>query len=186
VKLSVSQRPSIGFLAVCATYLLVAAFFLFGLTTPDLDRVWRLHHLLKIGEVSLLDPADKALLTEAMARHERLASNLVDGEEIGVVSAHMDGWIETGQATLIRTPASGKYLTVRLQVETPADLLPMTAVLRGPGWQQKVEIAAHGEVDIPFPEPASAAEIIEIVLQGERLEAEDSVPGVRVSFGEKR
>ena len=43
------KHPSIGFAAVCATYILVAVFFFWGFKTPDLDRVWTVHHLMKLG-----------------------------------------------------------------------------------------------------------------------------------------
>jgi hypothetical protein len=54
------RRPSSGFVAVCATYVLAAAFLVWGFATPDLDRVWALHHELKIGKLGAPDTSCSA------------------------------------------------------------------------------------------------------------------------------
>ena len=119
------KRPSIGFVAVCLTYVLVAAFFLWGLKTPDLDRVWTLHHLLKIGEMEKLGKEDEDILARSMNRHEQLTEALLGGREIGIISSHMDGWISTPTATLLRTTDSKSFGAIDIYAQTPKDLLPL-------------------------------------------------------------
>ncbi len=186
-RLAVRKRPSAGFVAVCLTYLCVGAFFIFGFTTPDLDRVWTLHHLLKIGELDTLDDGDKKLLTRAMARHHGLAKNLLDGVELGLVSAHLDGWLEHHRATLIRTPDASFPGSVVLRVESPAELLPLTAVLAGPDWIVTRQVTARGVLELPLPRTAQAPEIMTLVLQGDALRSDQQVMlGVKVEAGVQR
>ena len=97
------RAPSIGFLCVCATYLGVLAFLGYGLRTPDLDRIWTLHHELKIGLRGAPRGAERELLERALDRHPELASALLSEGDIGLISRNSDGWITTPEATIVRT-----------------------------------------------------------------------------------
>jgi hypothetical protein len=129
LKVSLPKRPSVGFMAVCLTYCLVVAFFLWGFSTPDLDRIWTLHHLLRTGELGRLTPEDREILSDAIVRHESLARVLLDGAEIGIESAHLDGWIATPCVTLLRTRQSGRFHSISMDVQTPQDLMPFSIVV---------------------------------------------------------
>jgi len=76
-----------------------------------LDRVWQLHHQLKTGDVYALTQPDRELLVSAMARHPALAEALLAAGHIGIISAQRDGWIDTPEVTIIRTP---RALSTRL------------------------------------------------------------------------
>jgi hypothetical protein len=102
------RLPSIGFVAVVATYTLTAAFFFWGFRTPDLDRIWSLHHKLKIGRVYDIKKRDRKMLLRAMVRHKELARSLLPSGEIGIISENSDGWIATPIVTILRTPQSRK------------------------------------------------------------------------------
>ena len=94
------KKPSGGFVALCLTYLTGALFFAWSLATPDLDRVWTLYHMLKIGGVGHLAQDDRELFGAALTRHDNLAVALLHGAEIGVVSAHDSGWIASPNVTV--------------------------------------------------------------------------------------
>ena len=98
--------PSLGFCLIVLTYLLTAGFFAWGLSTPPLDRVWQLHHQLKTGDLYALGRDDRELLEAAMARHPELAQALLSSGQIGIISAHRDGWIDTPEVSIVRTPRS--------------------------------------------------------------------------------
>ena len=178
--------PSIGFVAVCLTYCLVVAFFLWGFSTPDLDRVWTLHHVLKTGEMTELEPNDRKLLTDAMHRHQRLTSALLGGDDIGIISAHAQGWIATPHVTILRTIKSKEYTAIFIDAQTPEDLLPFTIRVEGDGWQDKVKVEKHGRYQVGIPEIKGVPEIIEVELLGRDFEADPSALGIHLSFEEKR
>jgi hypothetical protein len=170
--------------AVCATYVLVAAFFIWGFSTPDLDRVWTLHHELKIGKLTKLKAGDRALLEACMARHAELARDLMDGDDLGIVSAHSEGWIATPTATVLRTEKAGRYRALSLEIQTPRDLLPYRIEVRGRGWSEKLEVTEQGVQEIDLPDPPETPEVIEVRMRGQSFEPDPSVLGVRLGFKE--
>jgi len=185
VKVSAGRWPSLGFVAVCATCFLVAAFFVWGFSTPYLDRVWTLHHELKIGKLKRLKAGDRALLEDCMARYPRLARALLDGKQIGLVSAHSDGWIATPTATILRTEKAGRYRALGLDIQTPKDLLPYHIVVRGRGWVERLEVTKQGVLKVDLPDTPVAPEVIEVRMKGRSFEPDPSVLGIRVRFEEK-
>ncbi len=175
-------KPSVGFVAVCIVHVLAISFFVWGFGTPPLDRVWTLHHLLKIGATEQLDPDDKALLQSAMTRHERLAENLIGDGQVGIISAHMDGWVETRWVTIIRTPEATER-TIELDVQTPKDVLPFSLKVYGNNWNKSIDITKQGFVEIAVPKPPGTPEIIELHFKGEGMESDPSVLGTKIRFG---
>ncbi len=186
MKTFLPKRPSVGFVAVCLTYCLVVAFFLWGFSTPNLDRVWTLHHMLKTGELDRLTPDDREILSDAIVRHEALAGALLDGAEIGIISAHLDGWIATPCVTLLRTTQSKPFRSISMDVQTPRDLIPFSIVVKGNGWKEKLDVKKHGRFEIDMPAVSDIPEIIEVILKGSDFESDPSMLGIKMTFEEKR
>ncbi len=179
--------PSLGFVAICITYLLVTAFFLWGLHTPDLDRVWTLHHELKTGRMKKLKKVDRNLLLGAMRRHPELTGALLKGRSIGMVSANNDGWIATPTVTILRTPVAQDHRHLLMDVQTPKDLVPfeLTVQVFGParvGKKTKQKIVAQGPVSWPLPAPGPDPEIIIVRLKELKFKADSSMLGIRIQF----
>ena len=190
------QRPSLGFSIVVATYALTVAFFAWGLSTPPLDRVWQLHHELKIGRLFKLSKEDRQLLTSAMQRHPSLAAAMLDSGQAGIISAHRDGWIDTPYVTmpqrpsrlkptyvtLIRTPRSPASLRLLFDVQTPLPYIPYDIEIDGAGWERKVAVEARGKLVVELPAPPPQPELIIIKIKGDELRADPASIGVRLSF----
>lgn len=174
-------RPSLGFILVIGSYALTLAFFAWGLSTPPLDRVWQLHHELKIGRAYALTPDEKDLLSGAMRRHPALAAALLPSGQIGIISAHRDGWIDTPEVTLIRTPRAS---TVRLllDIQTPPQHIPYKLELSGKSWHRGLEVSARGPLALDLPAPPAEPELLTLKLNGPGLRADPSSLGVRISF----
>jgi len=182
VSVGSGKLPSVGFVAVVATYAATAAFFAWGLAKPPLQRVWELHHLMKIGEIGRLDEADRELLEREMDERDALARDLIDGREIGIVSAHLDGWIATRDATLIRTPEAASVRELGIDVQAPDDLLPLEISIRGDGFEETREAAVHGLLRVPLPAPGDGPELIEVSVRGERSGGDTARMGVRITW----
>ena len=176
------QRPSLGFSVVVATYVLTLAFFAWGLSTPPLDRVWHLHHELKVGRIYKLSKEDRQLLTSAMQRHPTLAAALLDSGQAGIISAQRDGWIDTPFVTLIRTPRSPASLRVVFDVQTPLEYIPDNIEIDGAGWERKLSVEARGTLVVELPAPPREPELIIIKIKGDELRADPASIGVRISF----
>jgi hypothetical protein len=174
------RRPSSGFVIVCAVYAALAAFFVWGLSAPDLDRAWVLHHELKAGRVGAPSRDDIGVLTSAMARHDELARALLSEGEIGLISAHSEGWLTTTEATIVRTDkADARYLA--LEIATPAAHLPVAVDVEGQGWRKRLTIDSQGMHRIELPALPGQSELIVLRL-AEGAPRDPSAIGVRVSF----
>lgn len=178
------KRPSIGFVAVVATYLAAGGFVLWGLSTPPLDRVWVLHHELKIGLRGAPSADDTRLLRAALRRHRGLAHALLpDGEgDIGLLSKHADGWLATPEATLLRA-AGARQRELRIEIGTPLDLLPFTIEVEGDRFEQRLTAREHGVLTLMLPAAKDHAELFIVRLRGKKLRSDPSVLNLRLTVG---
>jgi hypothetical protein len=175
------RLPSVGFVALCLVCVAVVLFFVWALRTPVLERVWTIHHLTKIGELDRLSERDKALLGQAMAEHEDLTRDLLDGHELGIITAHVDGWIAAPVATLLRTPESTAR-ELKIDVQAPQELFPVQILVRGGDWKERREVKGHGVVALPLPAPDDGPEIVEVEAEAEDDDADHSLLGVRITW----
>lgn len=175
------RLPSAGFVAICAVCVAVVLFFAWALGTPPLDRVWEIHHLAKIGELGRLTAEDRALLEKAMAEHDELARDLLDGHALGIITAHIDGWIATPVATLLRTPES-EVRELRIDVQAPQDLFPVEVAVRGGSWSERRELVEHGALAVTLPAPKSGTEIVEVEIAALNLEADPALLEARITW----
>lgn len=175
------RLPSVGFVAFCLVCVAVVLFFIWALSTPALDRVWTIHHLTKIGEINRLNKKDKALLRQAMTEHDDLTRDLLDGHELGIITAHIDGWIAASVATLLRTPES-EARKLEIDVQAPQELFPVEIRVRGGNWKERREATEHGVVAIPLPTPESGPEIVEVAVESKDPEADSSLLGIRITW----
>jgi hypothetical protein len=176
------QRPSLGFSLVVATYALTVGFFAWGLSTPPLDRVWQLHHELKIGRVYKLSKEDRQLLESSMHSHPSLAAALLDSGQAGIISAHRGGWIDTPYVTIVRTPRSPAKLLLVFDVQTPQQYIPYKIEVDGRGWERKVEVQSRGPLTVELPPPPPEPELITLKIKGDELRADPSSIAVRITF----
>lgn len=184
MKTWAGRWPSAGFVAVWLTYGLVAVFFVWGFSTPPLDRVWSLAQGLKTGQIQRLKARDRATLSSSLVRYPALAGSLLDEREIGIISANNDGWIATPTATILRTPKSGGQRTLRLDVQTAVDLIPFEILVRGESFEKTVAVTGQGRLDIPLPEATTQPEIFEVRVRGKKFSADPSVLSLRLLFPE--
>jgi hypothetical protein len=177
------KLPSPGFVAIVLTNSALVAFLAWGFHTPKLHRVWELHHDLKIGTLGKLERGDYQLLDEAMTRHVELARGLLsDGEDIGLVSANSAGWLETPDATIIRTRAAGSSCVMVLDVKIPENALPLEIKVSGRHWERRVSLAKQGSTKLPLPELKGGAEIITLKVTSKDSRDEVATLGLRVGF----
>jgi hypothetical protein len=179
----------VGFVAVLLTNAALVAFLAWGFQQPPLDRVWELHHELKIGALGKLGSDDRALLHATMARYPALASALFSqGEVIGLLSANSQGWLETPDATILRSPLAGRSCSMVLDVKIPDHALPLKIDVEGLRWHRHLDIAHQGSSRLLLPELENGPEIITLAVASKASRDEVATLGLRVRFecAEKR
>jgi len=177
-----AKLPSIGCLAVLFTNIALVAFLFWGFREPALHRVWELHHELEIGTVGKLSSEDHALLSAELAEHDELAEALLSDGAIGLISANSDGWLETPDATAIRSAKAGAACVMDLEVRVPQGALPIVIEARGFGWQRRTSIARQGLTRLPLPDAGKVPEIITLEVASKGGDGKLPEPGIRVGF----
>lgn len=183
--ISKKRLPSIGFVCVCIAYVSTASFFAWGFSTPPLDRIWVLDKELKIGEKWKLSKQDERLFRRQLDLYPELAESLLSETQIGVISAQREGWIETPEVTILRTPQAGEFKYLVLNVQTPPEHLPLKVTIKGREWKEKLHVDRHERRTVELP-PSDTSELIVLELDGKKLRADSSVLGVHVSFAKEQ
>jgi hypothetical protein len=157
------------------------AFLAWGSSQPPLERVWELHHELRIGRTVQLAERDRQILTDALTRHPRLGAALLSAGQIGILSAAHDGWLETPDVTLLRTPRS---LARRIVLEVPANAphVPERVSLTGANFRSELATPGPGSFAFILPPPAPAAEILLLKLEGAGFTARRAPLDLRLRF----
>jgi hypothetical protein len=183
VPTSRRKRPSIGFVAICVAQLALVGFVAWGLSEPPLDRVWTLHHELKIGTRGAPKREDLPTIRAALRRHPTLGRALLHEGSIGLLSAHDDGWLDTPTATVLRL-AGTETRAMRIEIGTPEDLLPFDIEVEGDGFQHALTAREHGVLVVVLPAASDHDELFTVHLKGRKLRADPSMLNVRVTFEE--
>ena len=181
-RVSASKLPSLGFLAVLLVHLGLIVFLAWGFARPPLDRVWELHHALKIGKVGTLDSSDRALLLAAMARHPRLARALLSESDFGLVSANDRGWLETGTATVLRSAEAPEACVMRVEARLPEQAFPVTVDVSGASFNRRLTLAQAGESELGFPNGKHVAELFEVKTSANDAARSAGAFGIHLSF----
>lgn len=177
-----TRLPSAGFCALSGVHVGLLAFLIWGLTKPPLERVWELHHELKIGRVGRLETPDAELLSSALRRHPRLAAALLDKEPLGLVSAHSAGWLETAEATVLRSVDAADPCKMELEVRMPNEAFPVSIEVAAQGWGERVVMQDSGATWLALPKGSGAAEIISLIVRTRTPRQDGETLGVRAGF----
>jgi hypothetical protein len=171
-RVTASKLPSLGFVVVLLVHLGLVVFLAWGFARPPLDRVWELHHALKIGKIDTLESNDRALLLAAMTRHPRLAESLLPEGNFGLVSANSRGWLETPTATVLKSAAAPAPCVMRVEVRLPKQAFPVNVDVSGAGFSRRLTLPQAGSTELAFPSGKRVAELFEV-----RTSIKDSVQG---------
>ena len=120
------NRPGIGFVLLVAATLSAIAFFAWGLRTPELDVVWRLQTELMVGRRGPLERWETDVLARSLRRHPTIAEDMLDDAPAGVISANVDGVVESGYAYLVRrseTAPTTLHLSAGAGMTAPLELV---------------------------------------------------------------
>ncbi len=180
-RLTGPRLPSIGFVSIVVVHCTAVAFLFWGFSTPRLDRVWTLHHELKIGDISKLEDEDQDLLERAIIDHPSLAKALISRGDIGVISANRDGWIETPFVTLIRT-GDAETRELLLNIETSPEHLPFKVEVKGKGWERVIDVTERQEYRVELPPTSGSAEVIRANVKGKRFKSDPAILGIQIHF----
>ena len=158
-------RPTLGFLLVCVVYTCCILFLRWGAHSPDLDRVWFLDKELRTGVRTELTDEDLGALFRSMERHPGLSRGLLEGRELGLLSADGDGYLESDLAYVLRAPGTTSR-QMELSFQGSPAAYPLQVSLRlldadGQHTLEELEVAGPGTRPVTLP-PTATPQIVEI------------------------
>jgi hypothetical protein len=181
-RVSASKLPSLGFALVVLVNLGLVVFLAWGFRRPPLDRVWELHHALKIGKLGTLDSSDQALLLAAMARHRRLAEALLSEGHFGLVSQNSRGWLETPTATVLKSADAPDPCVMRVEARLPEQAFPVHVDVSGAGFSRRLTLGHASSSELGFPNSKHVAELFEVKTSVNDVGHSGGTFGVHLSF----
>lgn len=156
-------RPGPGFLVVFFTASVSAAFFAWGARMPELERVWRIQLGLEAGKRKALSASERAAFSDAIRRHPDLADGMLGARDIGIISAHRDGLIETNYVYLIRKKSSPKYV-LELTATDARGTKPIEVEVRTSSAEKKGTVASGAPFVWELPDEGPFPDLIEVRL----------------------
>ncbi|MFH1532845.1 MAG: hypothetical protein ABIK09_19145 [Pseudomonadota bacterium] len=153
-------RPGAGFLVITVGWILVVAFLAWGLSTPLLDRVWRLTERMQAAAFRGLTGDEVADLEEAVGAHPDLGREILGRRVVRIVEPAPERWSALGRQHLLVSEGWRGDRILEVQTDLPPDALPLELHLTGPGVDETVEIEALGVIGIPVQLPTTAGPIL--------------------------
>lgn len=161
-------RPGAGFLLSAAALVGGTCFFIWGIQTPPLDRVWRMQLELKIGAREALSPGEMELLQVTLSQYPDLADHMLEGAQSGMISAGAGHVVDGGYAYLVRkSPAADSSVEVSSGTGKKITVEIRTARSRERG---VVDEGKSGRWDLPqegpFPQLIGVHQVRDGAVQG--------------------
>lgn len=156
-----SKLPSLGLVAVVLVHAGLVGFLVWGFREPPLDRVWELSHELHVGKLGTLADRDRDLLLATLARHQRLTEALLSDREVGIVSAHTRGWLETPNASVLVSAKARPPCSMRVSIRAGSQAFPLKVEVSGTGWRRELVVPDAGGAELTFP-TSGRADIVEV------------------------
>ncbi|MBI4819760.1 MAG: hypothetical protein HY791_26030 [Deltaproteobacteria bacterium] len=110
--------PGAGLVVMAFGFVLAVSVLAFGLTTPRLDRVWRMEVELRLGVRPTLSKAEFRMFQDVLCDHPQLAASLVDEGDAALISRHRHGLVDHAYAYWVREAGHPK---VGMVVTLPRD-----------------------------------------------------------------
>ncbi|MBN2527035.1 MAG: hypothetical protein JXR76_11630 [Deltaproteobacteria bacterium] len=154
--------PTPGFWLLMGTSLAVLIFFIWGFSTPRLDRIWELEEGLKTGRVTQLSRSEKNTFYDVFEDYPDYLEELAGRRGIDLMSSNSDGLSLTDKLVLIRKAALSDCGNFVLDVSGEQSEFPIIFSVQGRSWQKEVEVKVSGRNTVLMPKDVLVPEFIEV------------------------
>jgi len=171
-----SLRPSAGFLLLVVSCSLLIATLVWGLSTPELERVWLIMQGMQRSGFRSLMAEDVKRLEVALTHYPTLPRAFIGRASVGFIEPTHEGWINLAQPHIIRSGLSANKITLDIECQAAASSYPITIALENNAGRRELRFTANGHqsLELQLAQPA-APEIIPVTIT--------SAPGSREKDG---
>ena len=158
-------RPSAGFLLLVVSCLLLVSTLVWGLSTPELERVWLIMQGMQRSGFRSLMAEDVKRLEVALTHYPTLPRAFIGRASVGFIEPTHEGWISLAQPHIIRSGLSTNKITLDIECRAAASSYPITIALEKNVGRRELRFDADGRqsLELQLAQPA-APEIIPVTI----------------------
>ena len=177
-----SLRPSAGFLLLVVSCLLLIATLVWGLSTPELERVWLITQGMQRSGFRSLAAEDVKRLQVALAHYPTLPRAFIGRASVGFIEPTHEGWINLAQSHIIRSGLPANKITLDIECQAAASSYPITIALEKNAGRRELRFDADGRqsLELQLEQPA-APEIIRVTIKSASGNQEKGGVRIKVS-----
>lgn len=165
------QMPSVGFWVLVALYTLVVSFFIWGGTTPRLDKVWELELKLKTGEIQRLSNSEKDLFYSVFEDYPEYLNEMAGSKGIDLLSANSDGLSVVDELLVVRSERAANCGRISLVTGGQSSEYPIVFNVSGRTWNKEVKAKQSGRSVVWLPKDVLVPELIEVTRKNRKGKA---------------
>jgi hypothetical protein len=119
-------RPSLGFVFLVSSHLLLISMLAWGYTEPELDKVWLTLQRMQRDNFDGLSALDAQTIRTSLHDYPGLTRVFIGRAPLGFVEPTQDGWVKLHQAHLITDGTIHGMVPLAIECRAPHSVFPVT------------------------------------------------------------
>ena len=145
MRRTVGLRPSLGFVFLVASHLLLISMLAWGYTKPELDRVWLALQRMQRYNFNGLSVPDAQTIRTSLEHYPELKRVLIGNAHLGFVEPTQDGWVRLPLAHLITDGSLSGTVPMNVECRAPRSAYPVTVSFDNERDHQSLQFLESGQ-----------------------------------------
>jgi hypothetical protein len=152
--------PSIGFLFLTASYLMLFSLLAWGYSTPDLERGWMTLQKMQRDNFAGFSETDVKTLAALLDKYPQFHKALIGRAEVGLVELTQEGWSSARDSHLVIRPSPPGAPNIEVECRAPKHAYPVVVRVEAPGFNKVISFAADATQPLEWPRLSNARPIM--------------------------
>ena len=144
MRRTVGLRPSVGFVFLVSSHLLLISMLAWGYTEPELDKVWLILQRMQRDNFNGLSALDAQTIRTSLHDYPGLPRVFIGRAPFGFVEPTLDGWANLSQSHLITDGTIHGMVPLAIECRAPHSVFPVTVSFDYEGHHQSLRFLDNG------------------------------------------
>ena len=154
---AIALRPSVGFIFLVSSYLLLLFVLSWGYSKPELDRVWLIQQSMLRRQFAGLCARDVQTLKTALNHYPGLPLAFIGRAQIGFIEPTHQGWISIPRSHVVTDGHTSGVLAIEVECQAPDNEFPVVVSFDRDGLRQYLRFPEGGRQRLEMQLGARAA-----------------------------
>ncbi len=145
MKWRLRQRPSVGFVFLVSSHLLLISMLAWGYTKPELDKVWLITQRMQRDSFNGLSALDMQTIRTALLHYPDLPRAFIGRAPFGFVEPTDDGWVKLSHPHLITDGTMRGTVPMTVECRAPQSAFPLVVSFDYEGRHQSLRFLENGQ-----------------------------------------